>query len=105
MSTLSARLTQAPSEVKRWMLDYTAQVTQGETIVGLTVTVTPIGTVPMGSPAVVINNIVIAPGATQAIFYAQGGADGQNYEAVFLATTSIGQVFEDVVEIDIVEKS
>lgn len=105
MTILSARLTQAPSEVKRWMLDYTAQLTPGEMIVGITVTVTGIGTLPPGSPPVVINNIVIAPGATQAVFYAQGGADGQNYEAVFLATTSIAQVFEDVVEIDIVEKS
>lgn len=105
MSTLSARIRQAPPEVKRYLLDYTAQLNPGEAVTSVTVSVVALGAPPFGSPPVVVNSIVIGPGGLQAIFYVSGGASGFNYEATFLAVTSIGQTFEDVVEIDIMEKA
>lgn len=108
MTTLSARFAQAPSEVKRYMLDYSAQLNDGEVLTGLVANVnvsTP--PPPLGSPAFVINNIVLAPQDTapgKAIFYASGGLDQFSYEIQFLATTSIAQTFEDVVEFDVLEK-
>lgn len=105
MSTLSARIKQSPSETKRWMLDYTAQLSPGESVTGVSVSLIPVSTPPLGSPALVVNNIVLGPGGLQAVFYVSGGADGQTYEAKFLATTSINQIFEDVVEVDISEKT
>lgn len=108
MSTLSARIRQSPQETKRWMLDYTAQLNPGEAVVSVGVSVVPLSNLADGftpPTPVVVNSIVLGPGGLQAVFYASGGQDGFNYEATFLATTSIGQIFEDVVEIDIMEKA
>lgn len=105
MTILSARLTQGPSEVKRYMLDWTQQLTVGETVIGVTVTIAPVTTPPIGAVNLVINNIVIAPLGLTAVFYVSAGTNLQNYEATFLATTSAGQVFEDVIEVDVVEKT
>lgn len=108
MSTLSARFSQAPAEVKRYMLDYSAQLNDGEILTGLAATVNPMTPLPpLGAPAFVINNIVLAPQDTapgKAIFYASGGLDQFSYEIQFLATTSISQVFEDIVQFDVLEK-
>lgn len=105
MSTLAARFTQSPEEVKRYVLDYSLFVSSGETISGASVSITNLGTPPNGSPPLVVNNIVIAPGNLQVLFFVSGGVSGQAYEATFLATTSVGQVLQDVIEFDIVEKT
>lgn len=107
MTTLSARFSQSPTEVKRYMLDWTAQLSLGEAVTGVVAVVTPMSLHTDGTPpvAVTITGIVITPNGTQAIFYVQGGEDGFQYEVDFLATTSIAQKFEDVVEIDIASKT
>lgn len=106
MSTLAARFVQSPEEVKRYTLDYTLQLSTGETITGITATITNLGTPLLGSPPLVCNNVTIGPSpALQVFFYISGGVDSQSYEVTFLATTSIGQTLEDVVEYDIVEKT
>lgn len=102
---LSARFSQGPSEIKRYLLDYTAQLSTGETVTGITVTINNLTTPVQGSPAFVVNNMVIVPDGAHVVFFASGGANSNNYTATFLATTSIGQVFEDVVEFDIMEKN
>lgn len=104
MSSLSARFTQGPQEVKRYLLDYTLFLSSGESVTGVTVTITNLQQPPVGAP-LVVNNIVLGPGGLQCVFFASGGVDGQAYEATFLATTSVGQVLEDVVEFDIAEKT
>lgn len=104
MTQLSARFSQAPNEVKRYMLDYTAQLNDGEILTRLTATVVPAQTIPVGTPDFVINSIVPAPNGTQAIFYASGGGDTYSYSIQFIATTSIAQTFEDIVEFDVLEK-
>lgn len=103
MTTLSAKLKQTPSERKRYMLDYDAQLSSGESVTGISVTVTSPTNAPV-SPAFVIDSIVIGPGGRQAIFYASGGIDTHTYNVQFFATTSIDQDLEDVAEFDIAEK-
>lgn len=104
MTVLTARVTQAPPEVRRYMLDYTAQLNAGETVTGIAATVTPLQTPPLGANPVTVTSIVITPLGNQAVFFVQGGADGIAYEIKFLGTTSLGQVFEDIVEVDVREK-
>jgi hypothetical protein len=86
------------------MLDWTSQLNPGETIASVVAVVTPIQTPPVGAVAVTVTGITLAPSGTQAVFFVQGGADGISYEVQFLGTSSIGQIFEDVVEVDIQEK-
>lgn len=104
MTTLTARVRQAPPEVRRYMLDYTAQLNAGETISTCVATVTPLQTPPLGATPVTVTNIIVGPTGTQVVFFVQGGADGVSYEIKFLGTTSLTQVFEDIVEIDVQEK-
>lgn len=100
MTSLSARFRQGAAEKKRYMLDYTLQLAEGEAVTFVEPTVTPSDDAP-ASPAFVISSVAIAPGGAQVAFYAAGGASGYSYSVQFLATTSIAQIFEDVVEFDI----
>lgn len=103
MSQLSARFQQTISEVKRYELDYTAQLQPGESVTSIVPSITSPTGAPV-SPAFVVNNIAITPQGNQATFFASGGADLNSYEVKFLATTSLAQVFEDVVWFDLVDK-
>lgn len=103
MSTRSARLTQTPSERKRYVLDWDTQLSDGEIVLDIDVTITSPTNAPV-SPALVIDGITIGPGGRQAVFYASGGADTHTYEVQFFATTSIAQELEDIAEFDISEK-
>lgn len=101
MTTLTARFRQTPNEVRRYLIDYVIDLATGETVTSMaTPTVVPDNGVAV-SPPLVINNVIIAPGAQQVVFYASGGIDGGTYEVQFLATTSIGQVREDVIAFEI----
>jgi len=105
MSTLSARFVQSPEEVKRYLLDYTLFLVPGEAVTSIVPTVKNLGTPPVGSPPLVVSTIVLGPGGIQALYFISGGVDGQSYEVTFLATTSVTQVLQDVVQYDIVEKT
>lgn len=105
MSSLSARFTQTPTENKRYLLDYTLFLSAGETIVSVTPQVIPLGQPPLGSPPLVVSNLTVGPGGLQAIYFVSGGVDGQAYEVQFAATTSIGQILDDVAEYDIAVKT
>lgn len=101
MTISSARFKQAPLEVRRYVIDYTLQMSPGETVTAITPTITS----PTDGPlTLVVASIAIASSGLQAAFYASGGAVNQSYEVDFITTTSIGQTFEDVVQIDIVSK-
>lgn len=104
MSTISARFNQSPVEKKRYMLDWTAQLAAGEVITGVTANVT---STTDNSPSLsfTITGIVIAPAGNQAVFFAAYGLTGNVYEVQFIATTSIGQIFEDVVVYNVQEKT
>jgi hypothetical protein len=103
MTTLSARFVQSPNERRRYLLDYTLDLASGETIVSMSTPVIVNGSSnpdPEIAP-LVIDSIAIAPGALQVAFFASGGDNTGTYEVQFLATTSIGQIREDVIEFDI----
>ena len=103
MTTRSARFSQTPSEKKRYVLDYDAQLSLGEVVSLIVPAVTSPTNAPV-SPAFVVDGIVIGPTGRQAIFYARGGVDTHTYEIQFIATTSIDQTIEDIVEFDVSEK-
>lgn len=102
MTQLTARFKQDPSEVRRYILDYTLDLNEGELVESVTVTVTsPTGDNPANFS---VTNITIASGSIQAFFYASLGTNGQSYECKFLATTSLEQELVDVVQFDIQSK-
>jgi hypothetical protein len=100
MSKITARFDKSPASVRRYLIDYTLDLATGESISSIAA---PTVTSPSGeeSPTLVINNIVLAPAVNgvvnQATFFASGGTSGQTYEVEFLATTSIGQIFDTVI--------
>lgn len=101
---ISARFNQAPEENRRYLLDYTLQLAQGETLVTVVANISS-PTDPTNTGDFEINDIAIAPSPSlQCAYFAGGGNDQTTYNVQFLATTSLGQVFEDVVVYNIREK-
>jgi hypothetical protein len=104
MSRLSGRFTQAPEERRRYILNYTLTLSEGEFVTSMAVPVIT-RTFPQGAAPVtplVIDSVVIGPTPfTSVIFYASGGDDNTVFEVQFLATTSTGQIIEDVIEFSI----
>lgn len=102
MSVLTSRFTQSPAEIRRYIINYALELASGETVTGLTATITsPTG----GDPThFLINNIVLGPDGTLAFFYASLGDVNQSYEVSLKATTSLSQEFEDIAQFDIKSK-
>ena len=100
MTTLTARFTQSPNENRRYSIDYTLDLAVGETVSSVVSNIFPAQNTP-ASPALAINNTAISPDKTQVVFFCSGGSPNAYYEVQFLATTSIGQVYENVVGFNI----
>jgi len=106
---ISARFNQGPIENKRYLLDYTLELALGEiltAVVALSIT-SPTDLVNAGGFQ--ITSIAIAPAPSlQAAYFASCAnptlADGQQYLVQFQATTSLGQVLEDIVVYNVKEK-
>jgi hypothetical protein len=100
MSTFQARFKQSPAERKRYVLDYTLFLAPGENIVSVATAITQ--NAGAASPPLVINGMALLPQVNNqtigAAYFCSGGVDGGVYEVQFLATTSIGQVLEDIVQ-------
>ena len=109
MTTISARFKQSPAENKRYVLDYTLQLATGESITNVTATVTQTPGTGLATPALAVTSIVLLPPVSGAVlgaaYFVSGGVDGGQYEIKFLATTSVGQVLEDVVSYVLAEKT
>jgi hypothetical protein len=107
MTTLSARFAQSPAETKRYVMDYTLQLAPGESILSAAVNIVQTAG-PTTGPALIVNGIALLPPVggvvPGAMFFVSGGADGCQYEVQFLATTSVGQILEDVVQFVLSEK-
>ena len=107
MTTLSARFSQSPAENKRYVMDYTLQLAAGESIATLAINIVQTAG-PTTGPALVINNTALLPPVNGVVlgaaFFASGGDDACQYEVQFLATTSIGQILEDIVQFVLAEK-
>jgi hypothetical protein len=101
MSVIQARFNQTVNEKKRYMWNYGADLSTGETVVSVANTVYPQGQT-AATPPLVVSGIVIDSTGIYVVFYVQGGVSLGTYEIQFLATTSIGQIFEDIVAINIV---
>lgn len=106
MSTYSAKFTQSPAETKRYVVDYSLQLATGEQINSVAVSINQI--TGATSPALVINNVALLPPVSGIVsgfaYFASGGVTLGTYEVQFLATTSLGQILEDVVFYTLVEK-
>lgn len=100
MSKISAKFNKSPPAVRRYLIDYTLDLSAGESVASIA---PPTVTSPSGElvPTLVITSIVLAPAVNgvvnQATYFASGGTSGQTYEVEFLATTSIGQVLDTVI--------
>jgi hypothetical protein len=107
MTTLSARFSQSPVENKRYVMDYTLQLASGEGIASIAANIIQVGG-PTTGPAFEINSIALLPPVNGVVlgaaFFATDGADACQYEVQFLATTTIGQILEDIVQFNLAEK-
>lgn len=90
------KFNQDPNERKRYTIDYTSWLDDGETITLATFTPSPATTTPL-----VVNDNVITPDGLGVQFYVSGGEDKQLYEVVVTITTSGTQIKEDVVQFNI----
>lgn len=103
MSNISARFTQSPTEKRRYMIDATLDLNSGEILSGVSYSIIS----PTGGDITLlhITSISIVPNAAGSnvycLFFVDGGVDGQQYEVDFLLTTSIGQILECVVQINV----
>jgi len=106
MTTLSARFRQSPSETKRYVLDYTLQLAPGESISSVAVNIVQVSGA--ASPVLAVTGVALLPPVGTVVpgaaYYVSGGVDQGQYEVQFLATTSIGQILEDVVSYILAEK-
>lgn len=102
MSNIIATETQSPNEELRYLLDYTLDLNTGESLVSVVPTVTSQSE---PTPLLVVDNVALAPAVggqvSMATFFASVGTVGVSYEVSFLATTTLGQVIESVVRINI----
>jgi hypothetical protein len=86
------KFVKAPEERKRYSIDYSDWLSDSELILGVTFEVTPSD----GSTAVV-DAIAVTPGGSGVAFYVSAGDDGVTYTVLATATTSGGQIKEDMI--------
>ena len=107
MSTFSAKFKQSPVETKRYVLDFTLQLTTGESISSVAFSIAQIAGAT--SPALAVTGVALLPAVagvvSGAAYFVSGGVNAGVYEVTFLATTSIGQILEDVVQYTLLEKT
>lgn len=99
---ITAVFTQGVGEIKRYVLDYTLNLATGETISTMPqpAITTPQGQSDANSPTLIVNDIVVGPGALTVIFFVKGGVASGTYYIDFKANTSLSQVLEDVVQMN-----
>jgi hypothetical protein len=109
---LSASFQQSPIELKRYLLNWTAQLAQGEIVTSVIATVSS-PTDPLNQGGAQVTGIAIVPAGTQAVFFMSfsnpgpgaNTADNQTYLVSFTATTSLTQQWQDVVQFTVSNKT
>jgi hypothetical protein len=109
---ISASFQQSPVELKRYLLDWTAQLAQGETVTAIQATVSSV-TDPSNLGGAQVTGVAIAPLGNQAVFFMSftnpgpgpNTADGQTYLVSFVATTSLTQKWQDMVQFVVANKN
>jgi hypothetical protein len=85
-----AKFVKKPGERKRYTVDYSEWLDEGETVTGATFAITPVT-----SPILEVDASSIGTPATTVVFFVNGGVAGSDYELKIHVTTSGGQVKED----------
>ena len=95
---ITAQFTQTPQEVRRYVFDYTLDLSTGETVTAAVVKgiTTIAGQSDAAAPTVVVDDIAIEPGALMVEFYVSGGVPGGIYFVDFLVTTTAAQQIESI---------
>lgn len=83
------KFAQTTDERKRYVIDWSEWLREGETITDLVFEITPVGNAP-----VVVDSTIQVP-VTTAVIFLSGGDNGGNYKIIVKATTSESQVKED----------
>ncbi len=109
---LSARFTQSPVENLRYILNYSLDLAPTESILSVSVAITQ--DAGAATPPLAITGLNVLPGTVlsptlsgpsqTAAYFASGGVDQGVYQVQFLATSSLGQILEDIVEYTLREK-
>jgi len=90
MSNLRA-FYQTPLERKRYTVSYARWMDEGETLFDHAIVISP-GT----TPSLSAEDAFTSNGDTEITFFVSGGLSGQIYDIRLIATTSEGQIKEDV---------
>ena len=85
-----------PADRKRYVADYTDWLDGAE----LLTSVTSEGNVPVD--AFFIDGFVVNTGGKEIIFYASGGVSGTSYTVSLTVNTSMGQIKQDTVTIEVI---
>jgi len=90
------KFVKTPEEVKRYSVEYVDWLDTGEYLQSATITATPVTTNPLISQlqAFTAND-------TDLSFFVTGGVAGTTYKIVVRATTTNGQVKEDVILLEV----
>lgn len=96
MSLLLGKYFKGPAERKRYSIDYSDWLDDGEIVSTVTFEVTPVDAGP-----VVIDGNSIQPGSKSVVFYASAGLNGTTYRAAVTMVTSNFQTRVDTVQFTI----
>lgn len=94
MSKVAARFSKTPSERKRYDVDYSQWLEEGEQITGATATIYPVSASVDATP-VYVDSIVILPGGTGLAFFANAGTAGRTYRLSLITQTTLSEIKED----------
>lgn len=82
---------QAPLEKRRYFVDYSEWLDEGETLVTpLTFSILNVTT-----PPLTVTDSSISTDSLGVVFFVSGGLDGQQYQVDLIVNTSAGQIKED----------
>lgn len=97
MSERLAKYKKTSDEAKDYLLDYSKWLGTGETIASVTFVVTPEGLVCNPVSPLQVTSFQINSGSTSVTYKAEDGDDGETYGVLVTATTSSGQIEQDLI--------
>jgi hypothetical protein len=97
--TLLDRFNKQPDEIKRYQIDYSQWLADGETVTSVVTAVTLLNSAAgdVGEPTMTIGTTQIIGGLVYE-YYVSSGTDGKRYKVTFQASTSDSQTVESEIE-------
>jgi hypothetical protein len=86
----------AAADRKRYVADYTDWLDANETLIAIDAA----GNIP--ADAFFIDGFVVNTGGKEVIFYASGGVSGVSYTVTLTVNTSMGQIKQDTVTVEVI---